>query len=714
MATANPTPTASATPAPVTDFVIAKRQPIGGVLVALGVIALIAGIWLLVKGLEKIEVPAPPSITEKTGEAPEVTKVTKPGSGRYLIGGAACLVGGFVAGLFGGAFLAVLPRPRLDDERRQARLGILLLGGLLGLVMIITGIFYFVYWSAAVTEAIADGKLGELVKVVAPLLGVLVGAGIAFLACLPARAEERNNVLVRRSIYGTNVVLSGILLLTLLVIGNIFLAVRVPNKLDTTATGFYSLELNEKTKEYLAKLNQKVRIYSTIPDEGTPMIQDVRRLLDAMATANPEKVQVRNLSATVNADEIKRLRGKYPNANLDEFGILITVGEDEQQYGFIRLQELFERSRESTAFKGESRVIQELLTIAEGDVKTVVYFTQGNGELSVMPGARGSRTAGEIRGELEDRKIVVKTLTAEDFAKSGDKPRIPDDATIVVVADPQTALPASTAAAINDFVSGKRPSGKPGRLIVLTSPRTKTGGGVESTGLEAVYGTLGVDLHQKFLYSIEIQRGIYNRATVKFADQAIQSGNLIASTYPQVGFRITGVRVVAPNPGAGGQFRVSPLMETAGDTLTFEDETEYSDPITPYRKLFQPLEGVPDRDREQQFAAIMAKRGISDKPRSIAVTVSEGDSSRAVLVGTGDLFSDEAGRQLGSIQAKIFVSFVDFLRDRPAVSAVTNKAYGVYVPNPKPDMIRLLWLPGGLAILLILALGAGVWTLRRT
>jgi hypothetical protein len=61
-------------------------------------------------------------------------------------------------------------------------------------------------------------------------------------------------------------------------------------------------------------------------------------------------------------------------------------------------------------------------------------------------------------------------------------------------------------------------------------------------------------------------------------------------------------------------------------------------------------------------------------------------------------------------------STLDWLRDRPPVPAgVTSKTYETYtLPNPKTiDKTRLTYLPVGLALLIVAALGIGVWVTRR-
>lgn len=712
MATADTVPLDETAPSPTADFIITNRPIVGWALALLGVVALVAALWMFTRGFKTVETPAPPPAPGETAST-EPIRVSNPHRSEYIIGGIGAI---WVAVDFLGIaayLLAQLPKPTLQARRTNARMAVLLWGICLGLGLMVIGSILFVIWSKAVTEAVG-GKVAQLVWVAGPILGILAGAGIAFLACLPARAEERNNVTVRRIIYGANVGLTGMLLVLVLVIGNVFAAVKVPNKLDTTEAGFYSLDLNEKTKEYLGKLDQTVRVYSTIPDESDPFTQDTRRLLDAMVAANPNKVQVRYLSATVNRDEIARLRTKYPTANLNQFGLLVTTGEDENRFGFIRFQELFDNTRETASFKGESRVVQELLTIAEGDVKTTIYFTQGSGELSLGSDGPPSRSGQELQRTLEEKKFVIKTLSASELTKAGAKPKVPDDASLVVVADPVSPLPPSLVAAIQSYLDTERPGGKKGKLLVLTGTHAKLAGGTESTGLEPVFESLGVRASPKFLYS-DIEDRVQSLVIGEVAPAAAASGNLIAITYQKARLPFQNARAITPLPAGRGPLQATPLFQTMSGIPTWEEDEPIKNPEATYEELFLGRPGETEAQAQQRLSAIHTRKGLTVKGRPIAVAVSEGPTSRALVFGVGDFFADETGRLLGQpIQAKVFATLVDWIRDRPSVAEVTNKPYGVYSPNPKPDEVRLVWLPGGLAILMILALGAGVWTLRRT
>lgn len=725
MSSAAPIPPAETGPAPVTDFVIANRAPVGWVLVAVGVVALVAGIALLARGFRTIE--GPPAAAAAPGEPPaDPVRVAHPHRTEYLIGGIAALW--LVVDSIGcGAFLlSQLAKPTTAARRTNARILIIVWAGLIGIDFMLAGFALFIVWSKSVTDGVGGGKIAELVWVAGPVLGVLAGAGLALVACLPARAEERNNVTLRRVIYGANVGLTGVLLVCLLVIGNVFAAVRVPNKLDTTESGFYSLELSETTRQYLAKIDQPVRLYTTIPEtaagEEGLYCKDTHRLLNAVAAANPAKIQVQFLSTTVNAAKISQLKGKYPQADLNDFGILVTAGEDEKRNGFVRFEELFERTPQGTQFKGESRIVRELLFLAEGDAKPVVYFTQTAGELPLTGGGR--RSAAELSKALEKNNCVVKTLSTADLTDPaklvGGKPKIPDDAAIVVVADPTTPVPAGVAAALSAYMDAPRPNGKKGKLVVLSSPRAKVGGGLESTGLDEVLNKFNVRLGTKFLYNAPLRTGFgFDIAIVGVPEAFATADNPIGIAYAGKTLPMTNCRLVESGPAdRTSAFQAKDLFLTAADRPTWLEDETLPDPSEVFEELSAPTIR-PGETRDQAVRRVTAFRGAKSyagASRPVAATVSEGETTRAVVFGSGDFFADETSRMFRGqpVQAEMFATTIDWLRDRPAVAAVANKTYGVYTPNPKPDTVRLLLLPGGLAVLFIVALGAGVWTLRRT
>ncbi|MGL6097777.1 MAG: DUF7088 domain-containing protein, partial [Fimbriiglobus sp.] len=503
-----PTPVAPPAPAAgLVAFVIAQRAALAWVLLAVGM----ASAALCVVGVTRAlsyttaakkadaDKPDDPEKAEKKdAEKPdEPVRIPPPNQAEFAIGGVTGLLGAVVGLGLGAWLLAGLPPLAPEAQRTQARVMVLAAGGLFGLVMMFgSALFVAVpYFHLLVTWADTRVPPPGAWKFVVALLVFLLGAGLAFLAAQPARAEERTDPMLRRLVYGTNFALSTFLLVLVLFAGNVVAALKLPAQLDTTESGFYTL--SDPTKEYLAALTQPMTVYTTIPDDRDRKSADIRRLLDAASAVNPAKFQIRALDPLLNKNDITSLRAKYPQVDFDEYGVLLTTGPDEKQYAFIRMAEFVS----GTTFRGESVLAKELLGLSEGKTKPVVVFTQSSGELSIgaataPDAADPKRSAAMLKLALEKAEADVKPWANTPGADGN----VPDDATIVVVADPLRALPPAQIAAIKQFVTTPR-DGKKGKLVVLAGAHANLDGSMTGTGLEDLLAAeFKVRLRPEFVY----------------------------------------------------------------------------------------------------------------------------------------------------------------------------------------------------------------------
>lgn len=698
--------------APFADFVVVNRGPVSYALLLIGLIGLACGIYFFAKVVKAGKE------TAGKDDTPTVT-VANPNRAEQIIGG----IGGLmvmVVGLgVGTSLLVAPPRPTWAARRYDARITILLAGGLLGLSFMIIGLALLIIWFGSLMQWLDEGKRSEAKYVLAPILTILLGGGLAFLAAQPARDEERNNSLIRRLVYGTNLTLGVLLLSLLLLVGNVFAALRIPNRLDTTESGFYTL--SDTTKELINSLDKPITAYSTLSDvedgEGERLVRDARSLLSACQEVNPAKFKVRFLSPSLNRDEISRLNAKFPQFDKNDLGILLVTGEDESKAAFIRASELFTQEFEgrspTVVFQGEGRLVREILFLNEsGSSKPIIYVTQGARELELTtpaPGAKptSGRSAAQLRATLEKGNIEVRPLEI-DLAS----PKVPDDATIVVVPDPQVALAKEQVDAIRKFMVEPRPNGKKGKLIMMTSPYPVPGGTtVSDTGLEGVLAEFGVSLSKEYLLNQPADVASYTDAVVGVNPDLADARNPVALGFADRMLILPNAREVNPAAQTGPGLSIEPLFLTVSGRLTWL-EPDY--PANASR-LWQDL----IKTRELQVS-----RRLSRQPRSVAVLVSEPPApgakgaspvGRVAVYGSGTFFADPSGRGARNAQvpAELFANTVDWLRDRPAAAAVANKTYGRYTPKADPDEVRILFLPVGVTLLAVLALGFGVWVFRR-
>jgi hypothetical protein len=701
---------------PVVEFIRTQRQTAAYLFLGLSAAFLVLTIFLAAKAFRTPESAKTDETkqNEKAETPPELPKpeVANPKRPSYMVGWIGALFG-FLITVSVGVFLQIMPpKPTLAQQLRESRVVLLTAGGLLGLAVILFGAFFFYLWSDSLTNWLDKGEKKEMMWVVIPLLMVAGGAGLVFASAQPARAEERNDNTLRRLVYGSNFAVTVLLLFVVLLIGNIVVAKHFPNKLDTTETGFYTLA--ESTKNFLSKLPEPATLYVIMPESGEREVNDIRQFAYTAQDASDGKLNVKFVSPVSNKTELARLQEKYPRISRDSLGILIAVGEDGKRSSFVPVDELFETDPRSGRFKGfagEGKVMKELRFLADNEQKPVVYFTQSNGELAITntPGVESvGGSANLLKGYLEKAYMEVKPLV---FPIKN--PTVPDDAAVVIVAEPQSPFSPEAVDALRRYMSNPA---KKGKLIVLAGaapgPNDK---GMVKTGLEGLLAEFNVRLGEKFIYSLPTQQNPSYKSTIAAFTQGSGSNPINQAFGPGRGFRFLMPREVAPlqsNP----TFKAETLMATPRGQITWLED----DPVQLDERYVRDL---------FENEAIAVRKQLSEGSRSVAVVVSEGGgmnphggptagTGRLLVVGNSIIFSDRVAQQAkgNPISFDMIGVGIDWLRDRPALTTtVEAKAYKEYQP-PEPATIsdlRLIYMPLGLGMLLIIGLGTGVWVIRR-
>jgi len=714
----NPTtpvpPTAAPAGQSMVDFVRSQRQTAAYVFLGLSALFLIGTIFLAVRAFRvpaAVEKPAETKAEDEEKpplELPkaEVANLKRPS---YMVGWIGCLAG-FLITVTIGVFLQIMPpKPTVEKQQREARVVLLSAGGLLGAALILFGGFFFYLWSDSLTGWLDKGETKEMMWVVVPLLMVAGGAGLVFASVQPARAEERNDLTIRRLVYGSNFAVTVLLLFVVLVVVNV-VAKRFPAKLDTTETGFYTL--SDTTKKFLSKLNEPATLYVIMPESGEREVNDVRQFAYTAQDAAEGKLNLKFVSPVTNKAELARLQEKYPRLSRDSLGVLITSGEDEKRNAFIGFQDLFDinpRTGAPQGFAGEGKIMKELRFLADNEQKPVIYFTQSNGELNISstPGVESiGGSAMQLKSFLEKAYLDVRPL-----AFPIKNPSVPDDAAVVIVAEPQTPLSNEAVDALRRYMNHPV---KKGKLIVLAGatpgPNEK---GMTKTGLEGLLSEFNVRLGNKFIYSIPTERTPDFRSVLVAFSRSAANNPIGQALGRDLRFRMPTPREVVPIQGSPA-FKADPLLMTMPGPITWLED----DPVTNIETIIR------DFNNEQ----VQIRKQLTDGPRSIAVVVSESGggnphggptsgAARLLVVGNSMIFSDrvaQSGRTPFTFDM-IGVA-IDWLRDRPALATeAETKKYKEYQP-PEPsavDTTRLVYLPLGLAMLLVTGLGTGVWVMRR-
>lgn len=697
-------------------FVADQRMSVAWILVALGVASFAAGIFCGYKFLN------PPGATETKADPdandPEATvKLTPPRQPEYAAGALVGLIG-TIAGIgVGGWLLAGQLTLDRADQLREARVAILLAGGLFGLAFMALGSVLFYLWFDSLLKWIDAGTASGAKYPLLALLIFLFGAGLMFLGAQPARAEERNNPLLRRLVYGTNLALTTVLLVMLLLVGNVVAALRLPARLDTTEGGVHTLALSEPTREYIAGLDKTLQIYAILAEGADPVSLDTRRMLEAAQEANPERIEVRYLTETLNTKEINELQNQFPQVQLG-YGILMTVRGSDKQVAFLSRRDMIKAEpvpgtgEQRTVFQGESQFARELLALTEAKSQPVVYFTQSNGELNVVTGGgpdamNSGRPASELRKAIESINCKVEALK---FDADITNPTIPENASLVAVCDPVSTLSDSTVSAIRRYMTEPRgPDGKGrGKLLVLAGAHPKPGGGagIMATGLEPLLAELSINLQPKVLYASPLEQIQASELTPRLYSPRVAERNPIALAFNRMPILAKNVRPCEPVDATrpGGPRAEILLVDLSGRATWLENDI-LPNPDRTWNEM------ITNRSRE-----VAQAKNLGIGLRSVASIASDDTGARVVAFGFGDYFSDDTSRMFRGqpYQADLFSASVNWLRDRPAVANIPAKVYGEYTLDRDSDFTKLFWLPFGLCVLSIAAVGLGVLVLRRS
>ena len=713
----SPSPAAS----PVSALLVRGRRPVGFALLAVALAAFVGGAYLFARAFQAAAKPADGASEVEKLALERADAVGSAGRSERVLGGLGLLTLAAVLGTAGVVTLASLPKPTAAAREADARRALVLFGGLAGLTLMAAGFAFAVEWYHYLGEWLdAKSPPPGAYRFVLALLVFVAGAGLAFASALPARADERDDPLVRRLVFGMNLGLSTFLLLVLLVVGNIFVTLKVPNRLDTTAGGLNTVTLSEPTGEYLDALATPVTVTTTVSESATVgemnVGADVHRLLDACRARNPRMVTVKYLSRVLDKEKVKELAARFPAADFRGDGLLVTAGRDEERYSFLPLADLVAQpdargeGPPRTEFVGESKLTRELLFLSDDKSKPVLYFTTGHGEFDPTPADPAAppppgprRPTRALRAALERGYFDVRPLRLDAA-----NPAVPADATVLVIADPRVPFSPAEAGAVRAYL--KAPpgaTGRGGKLILLAGPAPSPDRkGFLDIGLDGVLTDYGITLGRKYVFSQPLQ----------VAGPLMALGVVAGSVGSDSPFHREFVRerrdffvplareVIVSPPGGPGVARAEPLLVSFPDRPTW---LESESPASLSRTLQQVLQDPEVR---------LAKEAEPGGRRVLAATASEGGKSKIAVFGSGEAFLDPNPRGESydaESSAQLFTVTVNWLREQPPVANIAAKAYGTYAFNPTFDLLRFGLLPVLMASLMTAALGVGVWIVRR-
>src|SRR5437588_3925758 len=187
----------------------------------------------------------------------------------------------------------------------NSRMLLIVFGGLFGLYT--TWLGFMLGWDWWDTfESMVKGEPEQTWRIVIVVLAIVGGLGILFASLQMGRSEERTNPALRVLMYGYNAVLTGVLLLSILVVINVLVYLKFPAYADFTSESIYTL--SPRSKSILLALEKPTKIFALL---GNDLIAaEVRNLLADCREVNP-KIDVKYLSPDQDIIDVNELSRRY-------------------------------------------------------------------------------------------------------------------------------------------------------------------------------------------------------------------------------------------------------------------------------------------------------------------------------------------------------------------------------------------------------------------
>jgi hypothetical protein len=652
--------------------------------------------------------------------------------------------------LFFGVGIWQLALPPEDATPHTMRLLILITGGVLGFVVAAVTVWRTWLW----------WKHGDIFSSEVPLAespGLwrlwlcayleIAGLAVLFGSLLLGRADIRQNVAMRRLLFGYNAVLTGLLLLATLALLNVVVFVVYPYTLQwTQSLGLYSL--SPSSKNLLQSLRQPVHAYILMA-QGSDTYRDTRTLLEN-AQGYTRLLRLEAISPDKDSVRYERLTEKYPALRREDRmiglgrqtgrGVLLVYGTEEgaqpARSAFISVNDLekedFDQRRKKPVrtFQGEDAIMTQLRLLAEHEVKPKLYFTQSNEELLIEDALRDAVSIEDIRGgagqlvtRLKKDNYDVRGLIwtarpkrprekgpADDlmvYARADEKakPQVPADAKVLILAAPLRPYPRDVQDALEAYME------RGGKLILLsnyfTGPRFPLANPDLEGFLRKYNVELGKDVLMRMPENLQTQSPLIVVAAPPADSRNKVAANFLSSRFPLggalVGVNSSGIglaRSVRPGTAPGG-YRAEVLLQVseAGNGPVWAESD-----LTAFRDLIQYLRDVDER--------IDTKK--SKEPIPVAVGVVDKDGKPRLAVFGDARFASNRFVRDAARYYDFLTSTIEWLAERPGNIGIRPRESIAY--DIQPDQVnfpRLIWLPLGLVLLVFLALGMGLWVVRR-
>jgi ABC-type uncharacterized transport system involved in gliding motility auxiliary subunit len=414
----------------------------------------------------------------------------------------------------------------------------------------------------------------------------------------------------REARYGSLAVTSVFIVLAILIAIN-YIGVRQNKRWDLTANQQFTL--SDQSRKALAALDAPLEMLVFTQELEFPRFRDV---------VNEYAYSSKQIS-TEYIDPDKR------PAIAKQHGV--------QQYGTIVLN--YKGRTERVTSDTEQDITNGIIKVTSGQ-QPKMYFTQGHGEKDPLSSDEREGFSGVAEALKGENYAVEKIVLAQT-------PTVPEDASVVVIAGPETDFFPPEIEALKAYL------GRFGKVLLALDP-PETPDAPPLTNLIALAREYGIDVGSDVVVDPRA-RMMGAEANVPFAasypDHPITERFDVLTLYPMV-------RSVTPVPGGVNDRTAQPLVETSPDSWT---ETDLNALMTSGQATIEPDRGdrqgpitiaaavtvaAPPPSTIAEGSVVPSALNDGTKPETRLVVVGDSDFATNAVVavsGNRDLFMNMAG-----------------------------------------------------------------------
>lgn len=473
-----------------------------------------------------------------------------------------------------------------------------------------------------------------------------------------------------------NLLLQVVLFLTF-IIGINYAATQFFWRVDLTQRHLFAL--SPETVGYLREVREPIEVIVTIPMESA--LEDERLLARYVrGLLRQYQYTARSLDTPFTVEFVDIFKNVHRAAQLardyqlETPNVVLFLSGDRRR--IVLPSEILEfDDKRPTAFRGEQAFTSALIEVA-ATRRPVVYFTVGQAEMRLEDSspARGLSVLGR---ELQARNFAVGNLDLSQVDA------VPEDASLVIIKDPQGAMLPSSQEKLRRFLNDRS-----GRLMVFISPGRMHG----MDDLFFEWGILADDM-VILEQGADFLEGSGNYLVRNFGEHPITDVLIRNQT-----FVVTGLsRPVRPDPGApfDDRLRKNALMASSRHS---------------WGELSYRMAGVPEFNAEVDLPGPVPVATVAERRASSQLGINV-QGGRVLVVGSGDML---ANRRIGNVgNFTFFFSSLNWMLDRDQMLAIPPRPIERYELTASQATIQRIAISFLSVPLLFGLLGALLIWLRR-